>query len=138
MGCPDCRHKFTYKTFQHKIYTYNNIGRSHGLIANCHFFNNQLHYIQTCIRHPDAAIIEKLTVLFEKHFNYELKNIHSSFALTNEKGEVLFFHYNVYINIYHFSANREIEELIRREYINQEIIMNESKQKEINVLEEII
>jgi hypothetical protein len=97
-----------------------------------------LFYIQTSIRHLDVETIEKLTGLFERHYGYQLKDFNSSFALSNEKGELLFYHYNVYINLYHFSANQEILELIRKEFNNQKSILVASKQKEINILEEII
>jgi hypothetical protein len=138
LGYPDCRHKYEYEKLQHKIYTYSNIGKFRGLIANCHFFNNQLHYIQTCIRNPDAETIDKLTALFERRYGYKLKDINSSFALMNEKGEILFYNFNVHINLYHFSANQEIPELIRKECISMRSKQIASKLKEINILEEII
>jgi hypothetical protein len=138
LGSPDCIHKFDYEDLQHTIFTYNNIGKVAGLIANCHFFDNQFHYVQTCIRHPDREAIKKLEGIFQKRYGYQLQDINSVFALTNEVGEVLYYNFNVDINLYHFSANHNITDRIRTAFLNQKSKLFEAKQKEVNILEEII
>jgi hypothetical protein len=138
LGNPDCSHKFEYDTLHHKIYTYKNIGKLRDLIVNCHFFNNKLHYIQTCIRHPDHESIMKLSAIIEKRYGYALLDINSEFALTNEKSEILFYTFNLDINIYHFSGNQQITESIRKEFLNQKSKSLAAKQIEGKILEEII
>jgi hypothetical protein len=138
LGLPACRHKFEYDNLQHKIYTYKNIGKLRDLIVNCHFFNNKLHYIQTCMRHPDQESILKLSEIIEKRYACELRDINSEFALTNEQGEVLYYIFNLDINVYHFSGNHQITESICKEILNQKSKLLAARQKEVNILEEII
>jgi hypothetical protein len=138
LGYPDCTHKFEYEDLHHTIYTYDNIGKVPGLIANCHFFDNRLHYIQTCIRHPDSEAKNKVAGIFKKRYDYELQDIDTVFALTNETGEVLYYNFNIDINLYHFSANHYITDRIRKAFLNQKSKLLAAKQKEVNILEEII